>query len=469
MQAPLRLFSNGDLKKLIIPLVIEQFLAMLVGMSDTMMVATLGESAVSGVSLVDMINNLIICVFGALATGGAVVAAQHIGAKNFRAAAHSASQLMFITAVISIAVAGLCLALNNRIIRLFFGALDREVMEAAVIYFYITALSFPCIGIYNACAALQRAMGNSRVSMNVSLLSNLMNVAGNALLIFVFDLGVLGAAVSTLISRFVGMVVMVHLLRDESKPIYLQKHFRVDMAQIRGILHIGVPNGVESGLFNLGRITVASIIAGFGTVQIAANAVASNIAGLGCVAGNAMCLAMITVIGQCVGAGEEEQVRFYLKKLMKLTYGLHCAWNAALFLVLPLLLRVYDLTEETMHLALMLIILHNVLGMLLWPMSFVFPNALRAANDVKYTMVVSVLSMMLVRICIALVLANAFGLGALGVWSAMILDWTVRGIFFLGRYRRGHWVQTAHLHPMEETEHHHHHHHHHHRHGYRAA
>lgn len=451
MQTPLRLFSNSELKKLIIPLVIEQFLAMLVGMCDTMMVSTLGESAVSGVSLVDMINVVIICVFGALATGGAVVAAQHIGAKNSRAAAHSASQLMFIMSVVSIAIAGLCLAFNSHLIRLLFGDLDREVMEAAVVYFYITALSFPCIGIYNACAALQRAMGNSRVSMYSSLLSNVLNIAGNALLIFVFDLGVLGAAVSTLFSRFVSMVVMLCLLRDDSKPIYLQKHFHVDMTLIRSILRIGVPSGLENGLVQLGRVAVLSIIAGFGTAQIAANAVAINISSLGCVAADAMSHAMITVIGQSVGAGEEEQVRFYIKKLMQLAYRIHCLWNIALFLLLPLLLRFYDLTEETMRLALMLIVLHNALGMLLWPVSFVFPNALRAANDVKYTMIVSVLSMALVRICTALVLANAFSLGALGVWIAMVLDWTVRSIFFLVRYRRGHWVQLAYLHPTEKT------------------
>jgi len=465
MQASLRLFSNNDLKKLIIPLIIEQFLVMLVGMCDTMMVATLGEGAVSGVSLVDMINNLIIAVFAALATGGAVVASQHIGARNPGAAAHSASQLLFVTAVISTAVASLCLLLNGSLIRLFFGELESGVMDAATVYFYITALSFPCIGIYNACAALQRAMGNSRITMYISFITNVLNVSGNALLIFVFDLGVLGAAASTLFSRFVGMLVMLRLLRDESKPIYLQKRFRVDMAQIRGILHIAVPNSVESGLFQLGRVTMVSIIAVFGTVQIAANAVASNIAGLACVAGNAMCLAMITVIGQCVGAGEEEQVRFYIRKLMKLTYGVHCAWNALIFLALPLLMQVYDLTAETMRLALKLIILHNALGMLLWPMSFVFPNALRASNDVKYTMVVSVLSMFFVRICLALVFAHTLGMGGVGVWGAMILDWTARGIFFLARYRSGQWVQTAHLHPMEEREHHHRHHHH----GYRTA
>lgn len=467
MQAPLRIFSNSDLKKLIIPLVIEQFLAMLVGMSDTMMVATLGESAVSGVSLVDMINNLIICVFGALATGGAVVASQHIGAKNHPAAAHSAAQLLFITAAIAVAVAGLCLLLNRQLIRLFFGAIDSEVMRAASTYFYVTAVSFPCIGVYNACAALQRAMGNSRVSMYSSLLANLLNIGGNALLIFVFDLGVFGAAAATLFSRFVGMLVMLRLLRDESKPIYLQKHFRVDLPQIRSILHIGVPNGVESGLFQLGRVAVVSIISGFGTVQIAANAVASNIAGLGCVAGSAMGLAVITVIGQCVGAGDEEQVRFYIKKLMKLTYVVHILWNLVLFLVMPLLMQAYDLTAETLHLALLLIILHNVMGMLLWPMSFVFPNALRAANDVKYTMVVAVLSMLLVRICTALVLGVTLEMGAMGVWMAMILDWVCRGICFLARYRRGHWVQTAHLRPMAEEERGHHHHHG--RHGYRAA
>jgi len=316
------LFSNKALKKLIFPLVIEQFLAISVGFCDTVMISGLGDEAISGVSLVDMIMTLMINVFAALATGGAVVAAQFIGAKRAKDARNSASQLIFIAFIISIVLMALTLVFKAQLLRLFFSTLEEGVMQSALTYFWISALSFPFLAIYNCCAALFRAMGNSKISMLASLITTIMNIIGNAILIYGVKWGVAGAAASSTISRFAAMLLLLILLHKRDHPIYIsiKDKFRPNFGLIKKILSIGIPSSIESSLFHLGRILVVSIITSFGTVQIAANAVANNLDGIGCIPGQAMGLAVITVIGQCVGLGSEEQIRLHTKKLMRLTY-----------------------------------------------------------------------------------------------------------------------------------------------------
>lgn len=297
------LFSNKALKKLIFPLVIEQFLAISVGFCDTVMISGLGDEAISGVSLVDMIMTLMINVFAALATGGAVVAAQFIGAKRAKDARNSASQLIFVAFIISIVLMALTLVFKAQLLRLFFSTLEEGVMQSALTYFWISALSFPFLAIYNCCAALFRAMGNSKISMLASLITTIMNIIGNAILIYGVKWGVAGAAISSTISRFAAMLLLLILLHKRDRPIYIsiKDKFRPNFGLIKKILSIGIPSSIESSLFHLGRILVVSIITSFGTVQIAANAVANNLDGIGCIPGQAMGLAVITVIGQCVG------------------------------------------------------------------------------------------------------------------------------------------------------------------------
>lgn len=300
------LFSNKALKKLIFPLVIEQFLAISVGFCDTVMISGLGDEAISGVSLVDMIMTLMINVFAALATGGAVVAAQFIGAKRAKDARNSASQLIFIAFIISIVLMALTLVFKAQLLRLFFSTLEEGVMQSALTYFWISALSFPFLAIYNCCAALFRAMGNSKISMLASLITTIMNIIGNAILIYGVKWGVAGAAISSTISRFAAMLLLLILLHKRDRPIYIsiKDKFRPNFGLIKKILSIGIPSSIESSLFHLGRILVVSIITSFGTVQIAANAVANNLDGIGCIPGQAMGLAVITVIGQCVRSGQ---------------------------------------------------------------------------------------------------------------------------------------------------------------------
>ena len=418
------LFSRGDLRRLILPLICEQALAVCVGMADTVMVASLGQSVVAGVSLVDMINNLVINLFAALATGGAVVASQLIGAGRRREAAESGSQLLFAATVFGLLLMGIALALNAQILRLFFGGIEPDVMAAASEYLYYTALSFPFLAVYNACAALFRSMGNSRVSMYVSLGGNLLNVAGNAVLLFGFGMGVAGAAIPTVVSRFLMMTVLLYLLTRPQVMLRPAGRFRPDIRL-------------------LGRILVVSLITSFGTVQIAANAVANNIDGVGCIIGQAFNLAMLTVIGRAVGAQDEGAVRGYLRRLMRMEYSIHVPFEILTLVTLPLTVGLYGLPEETAQLSMLLVLIHNGSALFLWPLAFTFPNALRATNDVRYTMMISVFSMAAFRICLSYVFGSMWGMGAVGVWIAMVVDWCFRTLFFLLRWWGNRWREKA--------------------------
>lgn len=439
------MFSKKDLQKLILPLIIEQILAVTVGMADVVMVSSAGEAAVSGVSLVDMINVVIINVFAALATGGAVVASQYIGQKNRKYACEAAGQLVIITFIISLLTAVIILFLRHALLKLAFGNIDDNVMENAVIYITISCISYPFLALYNSSAALFRSMGNSKISMLVSAFMNILNVIGNAVFIFGFNLGVAGAAMSSLISRVIASIIMMILIRNPKNIIFINKRvkFHFNPSMIKRILYIGVPNGIENSIFQLGRVLVVSIIAGFGTVQIAANAVANNVDAMGCIPGQALSLAMITVVGQCVGAGDLDMAKYYVKKLLKLTYIITASLNIIILLALPFILKVYNLSPETIKLATILIFIHDGSAILLWPASFTLPNALRAANDVKYTMIVSIFSMWTFRIIASFVIGKWLGWGAVGVWIAMIMDWLFRVICFTYRFTSGKWKAKA--------------------------
>ena len=441
-----RLFSNRQLLRLILPLVIEQALNILVGLADGVMVSTAGEAAISGVSLVDMINTVVLTLFLGLATGGAVVTSQYLGARKYHDAQKSVGQLTLMAAVIGTAFGALCLILARPIMKLFFGAIEAPVMEAGLIYFRITALSFPFIALYSTAGAVYRSMGNSKLTMNISLLMNLINVSGNAVCMLGFKMGVEGVAIPTLISRVVAAFLSILFLCRRNQELYLEGkylfHLRPDM--MKKILRIGIPSACENSLFNLGRTVVVSMIALFGTVQTSANAVACTIDSLACIAGNAINMAMVTVVGQCVGSGDGKQVTYYIKKMMLLAYGFW-ALNSLPTLIFcrPLIGLYSSLSQETADLAFRLIWIHNGLGILFWPMSFTLPNALRAANDVQFTMRVGIISMLVVRIGLSWILCVARGWGATGVWIAMVADWLVRIAFLLPRVLSGKWKKLC--------------------------
>lgn len=438
------LFTNQVLKRLIVPLIIEQILAVTVGMADTMMVSSVGEAATSGVSLVDMINNLLINLFAAISTGGAVVSSQFLGQKNKDRACEAANQLLLVTGLISVVVMAVTILFRRGFLGLLYGSIEADVMKNALIYLVLSAVSYPFLAIYNSCAALFRSMGNSKISMQVSIIMNMMNVCGNALFIFVLHMGVAGAATASLISRMVACLILVMRLRNKGLEIHIMpKHFKWNRSLVRKILHIGIPSGVENSVFQLGRVLVVGIIAMFGTAEIAANAVANNLDSLGVLPGQAMSLAMITVIGRCVGAGDFNQADYYAKKMMKLTYLINGLCCAGVLLTMPLTLRLYGLSDTTLKLAALLVLIHNGCAIFLWPASFTLTNVLRAANDVKFPMVVSIMSMVILRIGGGYILAVVLGLGAVGIWCAMVLDWIMRVTLFVGRYRSGKWKNVA--------------------------
>ena len=235
----------------------------------------------------------------------AVVTAQCIGARHYEEARKSAKQLIIVAITLSIVIMVGCLIFNRHILRVLFGSIDNDVMHNAMLYFLISSASYPFLALYNSCAALFRSMGNSAISMKVSILMNVINICGNAILIFVFKMGVEGVAIPSLVSRFVAAIIMLVLIRNKNNVVYVDHHnFKPEFCMIRRILYIAIPSGMENGIFQFGRIIVVSIISTFGTVQIAANAVANSIDGMGTLCGQAISLAMITVVGQCVGAGD---------------------------------------------------------------------------------------------------------------------------------------------------------------------
>lgn len=439
------LFSNRELANLIGPLVIEQLLAVFVGMADSIMVANVGEAAVSGVSLVDNIMILIINIFAALATGGAVVAGQYIGRKDEKSACKAATQLVWFVSLSAVAIMILVYLGKDIILNQVFGHITAEVKGHADIYLLIVTASIPFIALYNGGAAIFRAMGNSQVSMRVSLLMNAINVTGNAILVFRLRIGTAGVAIPTLISRMVAAIVITVLLCNQTRILHIERTLKIrfDGRMIRKILAIGVPNGLENSMFQLGKILVLSLVSTFGTYAIAANAVSNAIALFQILPGMAISLAITTVISQCVGANDYEQVRYYLKKLLAIIYVAMVGTVALIFLALPLILKAYNLSDQTAAAATNIIHFHGISAMIIWPLSFALPAAYRAAGDAKACMYTSIVSMWIFRIGFSYLVGKYMGLGVFGVWVAMVIDWVVRAICFIIRYFNGKWKHGA--------------------------
>ena len=437
-------FSNNDLKKLIIPLILEQMLAITVGMADSMMVASAGESAVSAVSLADSIFILLINLFAALGTGGAVICGQQIGRREPEVACRAANQLILFTAVFSTVIMALTYLGKPFILQVVFGRITEEVTANCNIYLLIVTASIPFIALYNAGAAIFRSMGDSKTAMYMSLVMNGINLTGNAILIFGLHMGVAGAAIPTLVSRMTGAVVILKMLTNQNKTVHipLPFSFRFDFALLKKILGIGIPNGLENSMFQLGKILVLSVVSSFGTASIAANAVSNNIASFQILSGMAMGFAMLTVVSQCAGAGDFEQARYYVKKLMFITYACITVISIATLLALPFLIRLYHLSPEASGYTTRIIWAHSAGVVTIWPLAFTLPNVLRAASDVKYTMVLSILSMWVFRIGFCFLLGVYLGWGVFGVWIAMEIDWLFRGICFSLHYINGKWQKT---------------------------
>lgn len=436
------LFSNKDLKKLIIPLIIEQILVIAVGMADIVMVAGIGEAAVSGVSLVDTVNILIINIMGALATGGAVTAGHYLGQKDTESAGRSAWQLILFSGLLAIAITILFIAFHDFMLRKVFGSISSEVMQSAKTYLLITALSFFPLAIYNAGGALFRAMGNSKVTMWVSAIMNVINIAGNAIMIYGMKMGVAGAAIPTTLSRIVAAVIIFIMLFNKKRLIHLNGHvtWKLQKSMIKKILYVGIPNGLENSLFQLGKILLLSLVSTIGTAAIAANAVANTIALFNILPGIAIGYAQLSTVSICIGANDATQAKYYTNKLLKITYIGMLFLSALIFFTAGDLLKIYGLSQETEQLAIEVIRFHAIMVLVSWVPSFSTPNSFRAAGDVMIPMVIAIASMWIFRIGTAYILTGYFGMGLMGVWIAMTIDWTFRAICYTYRYQTGRWL-----------------------------
>lgn len=435
------LFSNKKLKRIIVPLFLEQLLIMFVGLADTLIISYAGEEAVSGVSLVNQFNTIFIYLFTALASGGAVVISQYIGRQERDYAGEAASQLLLFSTFFSFLIVLVMLIGNKAILHLLFGTVEKPVMDACITYLKISVYSYPALAVYNTGTAIYRSMEKTNVTMYISVISNVINVVGNVIGVFVLGLGVAGVAWPSFIARvFSAVVITVLCFQKKNEVVYQRrKIFCWDGGLMRSILNVAVPNGVENGIFQLVKVALSSIAAFFGTCQIAANGVAQSIWSLAALAGVAMGPVFIIVIGQCMGNGNTEGAQYYFKKLTKVTLLISTVWNLLIFLLTPVFLCFYSLLPETRQLVVWLVLIHNVFNAVVYPFSGTLNNGLRAAGDVKFTMYVSVLSTIFVRLFLSWILGIVLQMGVIGIALAMVCDWVIRAIFFIWREKTGKW------------------------------
>jgi putative MATE family efflux protein len=414
------------------------------GIADTVMVTTIGEFAVSGVAIVDVINNLFIIAFGALATGGSVVVSQYIGRRDKKHSTLGSRQLVYASTGAALVITAVGIFLRRPIISSVYGAIETDVALAAETYFFISALGYPFLALYNAAAALFRSMGNSKVTMLTALLVNILNIGGNALLIFGFRMGVAGAALSTLASRGLAAVILIALLmrgRYRHSAVSLSGLFKIkiDLPVIKSILGVGIPNGVENSMFQVGKIMVSRIFTSFGTAAIAASAIATSINSFSYMPGNAFGLGLLTVVGQCAGAKDNQAAKKYTARIMKWGYVTLAVINGSVLLFMTEIVGIFNLGPEAVQLLKSYLWIHCIAAPLFWAPAFILPNALRAAGDVRYCMILSSVTMWIVRITTSYIFAYTLGIGSTGVWYAMGADFVVRGIFFTGRWISGRW------------------------------
>ena len=434
-------FSNQDLTNLIIPLFLEQLLVALVGMADVFVIGFVGETAVSGVSLVNSFNTIFLNLFTALAAGGAVVISQYIGRGEKELASSSACQLALAAALFSVVAAVLILLNCEPLLRLLFGKVEPEVMTACISYLRISAYSYPALAVYNAGAALYRSFGKTRTTMYISIASNCINVVGNCIGVFVLKAGVAGVAWPSLIARTFSAVIITVLCFSQKNPVsyFWQGLLRLESNLQTKILRIAVPNGFENGIFQLVKVALSSVISMFGTYQIAANGVAQSFWSMAALVCVAMGPVFITVIGQCMGAGDTEAAEYYFHKLLKITLVFATAWNLFIFALTPVVMHFYTLEPETKQLVIWLVLIHNIFNSVAFPFADPLGKGLRACGDVGFTTGISLFTTIGVRLVFSMLFAVVWKMGVIGIAFAMCLDWSMRGIIFWCRFKQGKW------------------------------
>ena len=437
------MFTNRMIRSLLIPVVLEQLLNSIMGTADTMMVSNVGSAAISAVSLVDSINILVIQAFSALAAGGAIVCAQYIGQQNKERANESARQVLFIITLISIIVSAICLGFKKPLLRLIFGSVEADVMRASEIYFFYTALSFPFIALYDAAASIFRAQDNTKGPMAISMISNIMNIVGNAIMIWGFHMGVAGAAIATLISRiFCALVVLIQLRRDR-QPIVVRDYLKIrpDWPMIGRILGIGIPSGVENSMFQLGKLAIQSTVSTLGTVAIAAQAMTNILENLNGIAGIGVGVGLMTIVGQCMGANRKDEAVYYIKKLSVIAEVTIIVSCLLVFILTRPVTMLGGMEKTSADMCWHMVMWITIVKPIMWVSAFVPAYGLRAAGDVKFSMIISCAVMWLCRFCLSVLLIRGLGFGPMGVWIGMFADWTVRAVLFTWRFHSRKWLE----------------------------
>ena len=443
MEQQQHMFTNRMIRNLLIPVVLEQLLNSIMGTADTMMVSNVGSAAISAVSLVDSINVLVIQAFSALAAGGAIVCAQYIGQRNKEKANESARQVLFIITAISAAVSLICLVFQKPLLRLIFGSVEAEVMRASETYFFYTALSFPFIAAYDSAASIFRAQDNTKGPMLISMISNVMNIAGNAVMIWGFHMGVAGAALSTLISRVFCAVVVLIQLRKDRQEIVVRDYIRIrpNWAMIKRILGIGIPSGVENSMFQLGKLAIQSTVSTLGTAAIAAQAMTNILENLNGIAAIGVGVGLMTIVGQCLGAGRQDEAVYYIKKLCVIAEVIIIISCLGVFALTKPITILGGMEKESADMCFHMMMWITIVKPLVWIMAFIPGYGLRAAGDVKFSMITSCCTMWVCRFCLCVFLIRRLGFGPMGVWIGMFADWTVRSIIFTWRFHSRKWLQ----------------------------
>ena len=445
MEQQQHMFSNRMICSLLIPVVLEQLLNSIMGTADTMMVSNVGSAAISAVSLVDSINVLVIQAFSALAAGGAIICAQYIGQRSKEKANESARQVLFIITAISVAVSLICLVFQKPLLRLIFGSVEPAVMRASETYFFYTALSFPFIAAYDSAASIFRAQDNTKGPMIISMISNVMNIAGNAVMIWVFHMGVAGAALSTLISRiFCAVVVIIQLRKEkEGQEIVVRDYFEIrpDWSMIRRILGLGIPSGIENSMFQLGKLAIQSTVSTLGTTAIAAQAMTNILENLNGIAAIGVGVGLMTIVGQCLGAGRQDEAVYYIKKLCVIAEVIIIISCLGVFALTKPITILGGMEKESADMCFHMMMWITIVKPLVWIMAFIPGYGLRAAGDVKFSMITSCCTMWVCRFCLCVFLIRRLGFGPMGVWIGMFADWTARSIIFTWRFHSRRWLQ----------------------------
>jgi putative MATE family efflux protein len=443
MEQQQHMFTNRMIRNLLIPVVLEQLLNSIMGTADTMMVSNVGSAAISAVSLVDSINVLVIQAFSALAAGGAIVCAQYIGQRNKEKANESARQVLFIITAISAAVSLICLVFQKPLLRLIFGSVEAEVMRASETYFFYTALSFPFIAAYDSAASIFRAQDNTKGPMLISMISNVMNIAGNAVMIWGFHMGVAGAALSTLISRVFCAVVVLIQLRKDRQEIVVRDYIRIrpNWSMIKRILGIGIPSGVENSMFQLGKLAIQSTVSTLGTAAIAAQAMTNILENLNGIAAIGVGVGLMTIVGQCLGAGRQDEAVYYIKKLCVIAEVIIIISCLGVFALTKPITILGGMEKESADMCFHMMMWITIVKPLVWIMAFIPGYGLRAAGDVKFSMITSCCTMWVCRFCLCVFLIRRLGFGPMGVWIGMFADWTVRSIIFTWRFHSRKWLR----------------------------